>query len=251
MSRLGAIRVVVTRAHSQNQLLVTVLAAAGADVITLPLLEVVPPAQTDTFEQATANVSDYDLIALTSSNSVAALHTAGVDPKQAPPVVTVGPATTKAARQAGFEIAIEATRADAEGLLTTLDEHVDPGTSARVLLPQAADARPTLAAGLRIRGHIVTVVEAYDKRLPETARDDAHRLFGDRPFGWVTFTSPRIVRHFVDLWDDWQTRRSGLAAVSIGPVTSRALRAAGVTTLAEATQPTPAAMVEAIEALVV
>jgi uroporphyrinogen-III synthase len=54
--------------------------------------------------------------------------------------------------------------------------------------PQAADARPLLATGLAAAGAEAVVVVAYDKRLPDAA------LFAGTPLGWVTFTSPRIVR---------------------------------------------------------
>ena len=72
-------------------------------------------------------------------------------------------------------------------------------------------------------------------------------LFADRPFGRVTFTSPRVVRHFAELAGAaWPSRRGTLEAVSIGPVTSRELARQGVLWIDEAELPTPRAMVEAV-----
>src|SRR4028118_1479524 len=74
----------------------------------------------------------------------------------------------------------------------------------RVLPPEAAEARPVLSEGLRQAGAEAVVVVAYDKGLPAEAPAQAERLFRDSPIGWVTFTSPRIVRHFVDLFgEEW------------------------------------------------
>jgi len=93
----------------------------------------------------------------------------------------------------------------------------------------------------------VTPVVAYRKRLPAASRELARRLFAGTPLGWVTFTSPRIVRHFVDLLGpSWKHRRQELRAISIGPVTSGELRRQGVEPAAEASRPSPQAMVRAL-----
>jgi len=64
----------------------------------------------------------------------------------------------------------------------------------------------------------------------------------------VTFTSPRIVRNFAELFGaEWERRRGELRAVSIGPVTSAELRRQGVEPAAEARRPEDAEMVAALE----
>ncbi len=88
---------------------------------------------------------------------------------------------------------------------------------------------------------------AYDKRLPSEAAQRARELFAGSPLGWVTFTSPRIVRYFIELLGaDWERRRPELLAASIGPVTSAELRRQGVEPTAEAVVPGNEAMVEAV-----
>jgi uroporphyrinogen-III synthase len=87
----------------------------------------------------------------------------------------------------------------------------------------------------------------YDKRLPEEAPARAAELFSAAPIGWVTFTSPRIVRHFTELFGDgWNLRRTELRAASIGPVTSAELRHWGVEPAAEARRPEDEEMVAAV-----
>jgi uroporphyrinogen-III synthase len=94
------------------------------------------------------------------------------------------------------------------------------------------------------------VAVAYDKRLPPGAAEGARRIFGTAgALGWVTFTSPRVVEHFAALFGDaWDARRATLRAASIGPVTSRALAAAGVGPAAEARTPGDAGLVAAVVA---
>jgi uroporphyrinogen-III synthase len=241
---LANLRIVVTRAEHQSSGLAAAFTRAGAAVELLPLLAVVPPADPRPLERAAAELPLYDWVVFTSVNAVEAfLPVAGALP---PPlkIAVVGPATAEALRSRGIEPHLTASRADAEGLAADLASHV---RRRRVLLPQAADARPALLAGLTAAGAEAVAVAAYDKRLPREAPGRAAELFAASPLGWVTFTSPRIVRHFVELFGtDWERRRGELRAVSIGPVTSAELRRWEIEPVAEAIRPTDEEMVEAV-----
>lgn len=238
-------RVVVTRAEHQAEGLVSAFESAGFQVELLPLLEVVPPADPRPLERAASELALYEWIVFTSANAVEAfLPLAGGALPSRLHVAAVGPATAEALRAWEVEPHLTAAKADAEGLLAELAPRVD--RRRRVLLPQAADARSTLQEGLLKAGADPVAVVAYDKRLPEDAPRRAAELFSGE-IGWVTFTSPRIVRHFADLFGaDWERRRSELRAVSIGPVTSAELRRQGVEPAAEAAQPSDQGMVEAV-----
>ena len=243
-------RVVVTRAAHQAAGLTAAFEAAGATVEHLPLLEMIPPDDPRPLERAASELALYDWLVFTSSNAVDAFLplTGGALPPRLR-VAAVGPATAEALRAYGLEPHLTAARADAEGLLTDLAPLVD--RSRRVLLPQAADARPTLSEGLSRAGAEAVAVVAYDKGMPPDARDRAARLFAETPIGWVTFTSPRIVRHFVELFGaDWERRRPELRAASIGPVTTAELRRQGVERIAEAATPGEEGLVEVVLAAV-
>lgn len=237
-------RVVVTRAEHQSEGLAAAFARAGAAVELLPLLEVVPAADPRPLERAAADLFIYDWIVFTSANAVEAfLPLAGPLPP-ALKIAAVGPATAEALRAREIEPCLTASRADAEGLAAELAPQV---AGKRVLLPQAADARPALLAGLTAAGAEAVAVVAYDKRLPPEAPGRAAELFATSLLGWVTFTSPRIVRHFAELFGtDWERRRGELRAASIGPVTSAELRRWGVEPAAEARQPSDEEMVAAV-----
>lgn len=243
-------RVTITRAAHQADKLTTAFRDAGFTVEHLPLLEVIPPADPRPLERAVYDLESFDWLVFTSANAVDAFLplTGGALPDGLR-LAVVGPATAEALLRRGFEPALTASRPDAEGLLADLAPLVGPlvaGTR-RVLLPQAADARPLLAEGLREAGAEAVVVIAYDKGMPAEAPAQAERLFRHSPLGWVTFTSPRIVRHFVDLLgEDWERRRPELLAASIGAVTSAELRRQGVEKIAEAETPGEEGLVRAV-----
>lgn len=248
-------RVVVTRPAHQAAGLASAFREAGFSVELLPLLEVVPPEDPTDLDDAVSHLSDIDGVILTSANAVPPLierlpgdWPAGVW------IATVGAATTRRVRQAGWTVDFEPEDSRAEGLVAELGPKVK---SARLLLPQAADARPTLERGLREAGAEVTVAVAYDKRLPPRSLEKARQLFATDDPGWITVTSPRIGRHVVELlrevWGEtvWRSRKSDLRLVSIGPVTSRALRELGLQPTAEAAEPSSRGLVEAVTALAV
>jgi uroporphyrinogen-III synthase len=244
MILLPNLRVVVTRAESQSERLIDLFERTGAIVEPFPLLEIVPPADRVPLERAAAGLATFDWVVFTSVNAVEAfLPLAGPMPA-ALRIAAVGPATAEALRARGIEPHRMPAKADAAGLVESLAPEIG---GRRVLLPQAADARTVLLRGLAAAGAEVTAVVAYDKRLPLDVLDRAAELFCLEPLGWVTFTSPRIVRHFVDLFGaDWNRRRPELWAVSIGPVTSAELRRWKIEPAAEARRPEDEEMVAAV-----
>ncbi|HVS04295.1 MAG TPA: uroporphyrinogen-III synthase [Thermoanaerobaculia bacterium] len=248
---LAGTRVVVTRAESQTAELRGLLAAAGASVEPLPLLAVVPPDEPALLTAARRGLTAYHWVVFTSANAVSALLDAPPAelPSRWPRVAAVGSATAAELQGRGIEVDLVPGAPRAEGLLAELLPRLTPGE--RVLLPQAEDARPLLADGLRQAGVAVDVVIAYGKRLPAQAAARFAQLFATGPLGWVTFTSPSTARAFAGLAAEaWRRRRQTLRAASIGPVTSRALRQLGVPRerVAEAAAPTAAALVAAIVA---
>lgn len=254
---LAGIRVVVTRAAHQAEPSARAFEAAGATVALLPLLEVIPPADPAPLVTALAGLAGFDWIVFTSSN--AAQQILGrVSLPEGPRVASVGSATSEALRERGVEPDLEPEDSRAEGLAAALvprlpRSEAEPARArpSRILLPQAADARPVLEEELRQAGADAVRVDAYAKRVPPEAGDRARELFGTSRLGWVTFTSPSIARAFAALWgEDWPVRRQGLFAASIGGVTSDALRDLGVEPAAEAASPGDEELVAAVVAAV-
>lgn len=244
---------VVTRAAHQSGPLCRALEGAGARVEPLPLLEVLP-GDIDEMRQAAAALQPGHWVVFTSSNAVDAfLPKVPAGLRLCLRLAAVGPATARAIRAYGSEPRLQAERSDGQGLFRALQPHLGPspktGLSPKVLVPQADDARPALVEGLRQLEVELQVVVAYRKALPAAARKWARDIFAQGPVGWVTFTSPRIVRHFfgLELGDpvSWRQRVAAVKALSVGSVTSAELRRQGVEPAAQAEHPTPEAMAQA------
>lgn len=242
---LAGLRVVVTRAEHQADGLSAAFTAAGARVEALPLLAVHPPPDPRPLERAASELPLYDWVVFTSANAVEALmQFAGGRLPRRLRTAAVGNATAAALRSWEIEPVVVGG-ADAAALVEMLTPYV--GRRRRVLVPQAADARSILADGLAEAGAEVAVVVAYGKGLPADAHARAGRIFGSGPLGWVTFTSPRIARHFADLFGRaWPERRATLCAASIGGSTSAELERLGVPPAAEAATPGDEEMVAAV-----
>jgi uroporphyrinogen III methyltransferase/synthase len=226
-------RVVVTRARAQASGLARALESLGAQVIELPAIHIVPRIEAEDVRIAVESLGDYSLICLTSTNGVRllfdAMQNASLDARAfaGAQVAAIGPGTAAALREHGIEADIVPERFVAEALLEAL-EGIDV-EGQRVLIARAAEARDTLPKGLRERGADVDVVALYET-LPEPPAPEA--LAAARDAGYITFTSASTVRNFLEAVGEERPEKARI--VSIGPVTSEAIREAGLEVDAEA-----------------
>jgi uroporphyrinogen-III synthase len=126
----------------------------------------------------------------------------------------------------------------AEGLLEALAARAAPR---RALVARAAGARDVLIAGLRAREVEVTEVALYDTVAEAIGEAGASALASA---DYVTFTSASTVRFLLDQ----ATPGSATRIVSIGPVTSAALRERGLEPHVEAARHDIDGLVEALVA---
>ena len=152
----------------------------------------------------------------------------------------VGPGTADALAALGIHAALVPDRFVAEGLVEAFPDPPDGG--GRVLLAQAEAARPVLADGLRARGWEVTTVVAY-RTVAVTPPPELLRAAAAADA--IAFTSGSTVDGYV--------RAAGRGAVppvvvAIGPVTSAAVVAHGLTVAAEADPHSLAGLVDATAA---
>ena len=111
-------RVLIPRASEARDVLPDGLRERGAEVDVVPLYETVrEPAD----EAIVASVADADYVTFTSSSTVRNLTEAlgGRFPEGAR-VISIGPVTSEAAREAGLTVDAEAERHDIDGLVATL-----------------------------------------------------------------------------------------------------------------------------------
>ena len=243
-------RIVVTRAARQSGGLRERLEQQGADVLLLPTIEIVPPDSYAPLDNALRDAKRFAWLAVTSANAVCAigerLAELGLATESLKHLhcAAVGPSTAEAMRALGFPVEVVPERYVGDALADALKDRV---RGERVLLVRAAAARDVVPDALTAAGAAVTVVDAYRTVVPADAVERARAVFGASPLpDAVVFTSGSTVMHLIDVLHE-----AGLAfplqvaCVSIGPVTSTALREAGLMVAAEAETASLDALVDA------
>jgi len=223
--------VAVTRARVQASPLAARLRALGATVVEAPAIRIEP------LEATLPNLASFDLLCVTSPNGARRLLELVRDARdlRGPAIAAIGPGTADALRAGGIEADIVPPRAVAESLVEALEGR----PVRRALIARAERARDVLPDALRERGAEVEVLALY--RTVAEPLDDAARaaaLGAD----YVTFTSASAVRFFVEA----AGRLDGPQLVSIGPITSAALREHGLEPDVEANEHTPDGLVAAL-----
>ncbi len=209
--------VAVTRARAQASELAGRLRALGAEVREAPVIKVrdLPGAALDP--------TPYDLICLTSANGVEALFRrlqgGGRDARSlaAARIAAIGPGTARALAAHGIRADIVPERFVAESLVEALAEL----PVKRALVAQGLQARAVLADALRARGAEVDVLALYETNaepLSEAALASAQTA------DYIAFTSASSVRFFLQAAGGEAALSAHTRIVSIGPITSEALR---------------------------
>jgi uroporphyrinogen III methyltransferase/synthase len=235
-------RVVVTRAREQAGPLVEGLRRLGAVPVEVPVVDVVDPADGGTaLARAAAGLGAFDWLVLTSANGVDRLLPLLRDSRAfgSCRVACVGPATAAALARWHVRADLVPDEAVGEALVDAFPTPPDD-RAGRVLLAQAADARPVVADGLRAAGWGVEVVEAY-RTVPVTPAPAVVEAAAAADA--VTFTASSTVRAYHDV-----AGRDAVppAVVCIGPVTAGTARDAGLDVTAVADPHTVDGLLDAL-----
>ncbi len=253
MKPLAGRRILITRARHQAQPLATALEENGAAVIAIPAIEIIPPDSYDALDAALWNAQKYRWLVVTSVNGAEVLAQrlralgVGSGVLDSLKIAAIGPATARALGELGLHVDEVPKQSIAESLVESLREQV---FGLNILLVRAKVARDVLPDELRKAGATVDVVDAYQTVVPAASADDVRLLFAAPSHlpDAVTFTSSSTVTNFFRLLREaniaaWPT---GVAAASIGPITSQTLRQHGIGPAVEATEYTIPGLVAAL-----
>ena len=238
-------RVVVTRARAQASGMARKLEALGAEVVELPAIRIEPRIETDEVRGAIESLHAYALVCVTSPNGARLLFEAmdarGLDARalSQAQVAAIGPGTARALRERGVIADVVPERFVAEAMVEALAEV--PVEGKPVLVARAAEARDVLPDALRERGAEVDVVALYETVREKPEPEEIERAM---EADYVTFTSSSTVRNLLEVTGGRVP--AGARIVSIGPVTSEAVRAAGLEVAIEASQHDPDGLVQAL-----
>ncbi|PVU83019.1 hypothetical protein DDP54_08405 [Cellulomonas sp. WB94] len=257
---LDGLRVLVPRATDGPDPLVIALTANGAEPVTVPLIQTVPPEDPTELDDVllALGIGYYGWLAVTSGAAVPVLADRAVEIGTTLAelvedlhVAAVGPATERALRDAGVRVDLVPRGASSAIHLLTAwpplpaaSAPAEEGSAAsRVLVPRGDLAAPTLAAGLRGRGWSVDEIVAY-RTVPGPAPDDVTRAdWSEGRIGAVVLTSGSSARNLVELLGP---PPPGTLVVCLGPSTAAVAERIGLDVGTVATEQTPTGLVAAL-----
>jgi len=215
-SPLAGKRVVITRAESQSATLAAALRAHGAEVISLPLIQILPPLDYAPLDRALRDLAKFDWLIFTSQNAVTGVsdRLAATTPadsvipsvartvpspsgfreesvsasSRSPRIAAVGKATAEAAQLAGFNVTHVGQGGTGATLVYELAVEL---RGKRVLLPRSDRAAVELVPRLERFGAEVIEVIAY--RTADTAEVDAVSREAVAACSAILFFSPSAV----------------------------------------------------------
>lgn len=223
-------KVVVTRTREQSQPFADALAEAGFKPVFFPTIEIRPIDDWCGLDDALAQIDVYDWVLFTSPNAVDVFFT------QFPDVVfykvkvaAVGSKTAEALQARGVDVNLVPDEFVGEGLLKSLGNV----KGKRFLLPRAKEARKILPDEIRKAGGILNEFAIYETVTATPTAEEIESLRAG--VNVVTFTSPSTVKNFVKLakaakLDPLNLKNNPLIAC-IGPVTEKAAREAGFSSI--------------------
>jgi uroporphyrinogen III methyltransferase/synthase len=247
-------RIVVTRTRAQASQLSRLLLDRGADVLEIPTIRLEPPTERRPLADVLLGLNSYDWLVFTSPNGVTAFFDfffkAFEDMRDIGGVriAAVGPATAAKLRQLHLKVDLTPPEYIASGIVGALAGYQSI-ENLKILLLRAEVAGRELPEKLEEMGAIVDDVACY-KTVPETEDRNgaAARLLEDGA-DWITFASASSVENLHARFNLNQllTSHPRLQFASIGPETSRAIIALGLTPAVEAREHTIPGLVKSLE----
>jgi uroporphyrinogen III methyltransferase/synthase len=243
-------RVLITRAMEKGSQLAEQLMALGADVTALPTVVLRPVPLTARTRAALAQIPQTDWVFFTSAEGIVWLQDVlrrvrkDVRWLKGCHLAAIGPKTALSLRRLGLQVDFTPRRYQQEGVLKDLPRQRLQGK--RAMLFNAAGSRDVLEQGLRRLGMQVTRVPVYRTLMPRALQA---RVAAACAISWdaVTATSASSAEHLYQALPKRKRRDfKRLPFVSIGPITSAAVRARGGRVVAQAKQATMEGLVEAL-----
>jgi len=243
-------RVVVTRTRDQASQLSQRLDELGAEVLEIPTIRIAPSDRREDIVDALLELNSYDWLVFTSPNGVTSFFDLFFKRFQdlrdigGVKIAAIGPATAEKLRQLHLQVDVMPDEALGSRVAAAINKF-ESVENLKICLLRAQVANPDLPAELEALGAIVDDIAVYKTEPEQEDRTgSAAQLLKDGA-DWITFTSASTVEHFHARFDLPRLRLQfpNVQLASIGPETSKALRALGL-------EPTVEAKVHTIEGVV-
>ena len=247
-------RIVVTRTRQQASALSARLTELGGDVLEIPTIKIEAPEDKERLKDGMLGLGTYKWLVFTSPNGVDRFFDyffkAFDDLRDLGGcrIAAIGPATAAKLKALHLKVDLMPGEYTAVGVARAFAENGEFSIeNENIALFRAQEANPDLPVELEKLNAIVDDIPVY-KTVPETEdRTGAvARMEGDGA-QWITFTSSSTVENFDARFGLVKTLEThSMQAISIGPETTKTLKALGVKPAAEADPHTIPGVVEAL-----
>ena len=244
-------RFLILRPQAQAASLSLPLEELGAAVVTSPTVKIDPLENWEAVDKLIAQLAAFDWLVFTSANGVAyffqRLRDLGKDARSLAGVrlAVIGPATAEELKTRGLNADCVAEPHTSAGLMRAL-ESAGPIRGRKFALARSSRATRELVEGLIAKGAEVTELTIYRAsplKLASAAREAV--LAGN--IDAAIFTSADTFENFLSSFDAQERRAiERLEIISIGPITSRAIKRAGFKVGCEAASHTTEGLVCAL-----
>ncbi|MBD3319688.1 MAG: uroporphyrinogen-III C-methyltransferase [Chitinivibrionales bacterium] len=246
-------RIIITRSRAQASDLAEQLIQLGAEVIEMPVIEIMPAGSGKEIDKAIQSVQRYDWLIFTSVNGVSLfmdrIFELGFDSRLLAPVkvAVIGSATALRLKEYGIQPDFSPSKFTSQVLFDELRSREDLAGK-QFLLARADIAGKELPDNLKRCGAVVDDIVVY-KTVPGTTDNETIRkMLEEKSVDGITFTSSSTVKYFADALgkECIKTCSGSITAFSIGPETSKAIKSTGIELSAEASVHTIPGLVESI-----
>lgn len=241
--------IVVTRSRTQSSDLKAKLQELGANVFEIPTIEIVAR-QTDEIDETLNRLNDYTYVVFGSQNAVSLffdrLYALGKDARALSnlKVVAVGSATAKILEAYGIRPDFMPERFTQESIAELLESKLT--NEDKVLMPQGSLARDILSTRLQTICQVEQLL-MYDTVLNKNSKALLKEILDEETINYITFTSSSTANNLMALLDEeYKEKVKTIKCISIGEITSKAMRNLGLEVYKEANPFTIEGLIECL-----
>ncbi len=246
-------RIVVTRPRTQAGDFVQRLAELGADVLEIPAVKTVPTTEKQDVVDVLLELNAYDWLVFTSANGVTAFFGFFFKRFQdlrdlgGARIAAVGPATAAKLRELHLQVDLTPDEALGAKIAAAFAKY-ESVENLKMCLLRAGEANPDLPRELEMLGAIVDDIAIYHTVAETEDWSGAGAGLLENGADWITFTSGSTVEHFHARFDLPKLLKKfpQTKLASIGPETSKAIRALGAVPALEAKEHTTDGLIAAL-----
>ena len=246
-------RIVLTRSRMQMEKFSKKLSALGAEVLEIPAVKGLDPDNKQDFIDALLALNSYDWLVFTSVNGVATFFEFffrrfhDLRDLGGAKIAAVGPATAAKLRELHLQVDLMPDEFIGHKIAETMHKHGSI-ENVKICLLRAQDANPDLPRALEELGAIVDDIGLYKTAAETEDFFGAAESFLEHGADWITFTSGSTVEFFHARFDLPKLLKKfpQMKLASIGPETSKAIRALKLEPALEAKEHTADGMIAAL-----